>query len=54
MGVGLPVARHLNEIFDPSLTITSLELSESSMFGGTVNIIEINLKFKLKECSINK
>lgn len=36
MGVGLPVARHRNVTFEPSRTITSLELSESSMLGGTV------------------
>lgn len=34
-GVGLPDARHRNVTFEPSRTITSLELSESSMFGGT-------------------
>lgn len=35
VGIGLPVARHLSVMFDPSRTITSLELNESSMFGGT-------------------
>lgn len=36
VGIGLPVARHLSVTFDPSRTMTSLELRESSMFGGTV------------------
>lgn len=36
LGIGLPVARHLSVTFDPSRTMTSLELRESSMFGGTV------------------
>lgn len=40
VGCGLPVARHFNVTLDPSRTITSLELSESSIFGGT----EITLK----------
>lgn len=35
VGVGLPVALHLRVTLEPSRTITSLELSESSMFGGT-------------------
>lgn len=35
VGVGLPDARHRSVTFEPSRTITSLELSESSMFGGT-------------------
>lgn len=35
-GVGLPDARHRSVTFEPSRTITSLELSESSMFGGTI------------------
>ena len=35
VGVGLPVALHLSIMFSPSRTIMSLELSESSMFGGT-------------------
>lgn len=34
-GAGLPVALHLSIMFSPSRTIMSLELSESSMFGGT-------------------
>uniref|UniRef100_A0A1B0A4Z2 Uncharacterized protein n=1 Tax=Glossina pallidipes TaxID=7398 RepID=A0A1B0A4Z2_GLOPL len=34
-GLGLPVARQRNDIFEPSRTITSLELSESSILGGT-------------------
>lgn len=37
VGVGLPVARHFSVTFDPSRTIISLELSESSIFGGTVH-----------------
>lgn len=37
VGIGLPVARHLSVTFDPSRTMTSLELRESSMFGGTVD-----------------
>uniref|UniRef100_A0A1A9V9M8 Uncharacterized protein n=1 Tax=Glossina austeni TaxID=7395 RepID=A0A1A9V9M8_GLOAU len=36
-GLGLPVARQRNDIFEPSRTITSLELSESSILGGTEN-----------------
>lgn len=35
IGIGLPDARHLRLTFDPSRTITSLELNESSIFGGT-------------------
>lgn len=35
-GVGLPDALQRNVTFEPSRTITSLELSESSMFGGTI------------------
>lgn len=35
VGVGLPIARHRSDTFEPSRTITSLELNESSMFGGT-------------------
>lgn len=35
VGIGLPEARQRSVIFEPSLTITSLELNESSMFGGT-------------------
>lgn len=35
MGRGLPLARHLSEMLAPSRTMTSLELSESSMLGGT-------------------
>lgn len=31
----LPVALHRNVIFAPSRTMTSLELNESSIFGGT-------------------
>lgn len=37
VGVGLPLARQRNDTFEPSRTITSLELNESSMFGGTVD-----------------
>lgn len=35
VGVGDPLALHFNVTFDPSRTITSLELKESSIFGGT-------------------
>lgn len=35
VGAGLPVALHLSIMFSPSRTIMSLELSESSMLGGT-------------------
>lgn len=34
-GGGLPCARHRNVKLLPSRTITSLELNESSIFGGT-------------------
>lgn len=34
-GSGLPVARQRNVTFAPSRTITSLEVVESSIFGGT-------------------
>lgn len=34
-GVGLPVARHLSVTLVPSLATTSVDVSESSMFGGT-------------------
>lgn len=44
VGVGLPDALHFNVIFEPSRTITSLELNESSMFGGTVKYNKINWK----------
>lgn len=34
-GLGLPVALHLSDMLEFSLTITSLELKESSILGGT-------------------
>lgn len=34
-GVGLPVARHLSVTLVPSLATTSVDVSESSIFGGT-------------------
>lgn len=34
-GAGLPVARHLSVTLVPSLATTSVDVSESSMFGGT-------------------
>lgn len=37
IGVGLPDARQRSVTLDPSRTITSLELSESSILGGTVH-----------------
>lgn len=42
VGVGLPDALHFNVMFEPSRTITSLELNESSMLGGTVKYNKIN------------
>lgn len=42
-GIGLPVARHFNVTFDPSRTITSLDVIASSIFGGTVMSLEILL-----------
>lgn len=44
VGVGLPDALHFNVMFEPSRTITSLELNESSMLGGTVKYNKINWK----------
>lgn len=35
-GVGLPLALQRSVTFDPSRTIKSLELNESSIFGGTI------------------
>lgn len=40
-GDGLPDARHRNVTFEPSRTITSLELSESSIWGGTKHLHKI-------------
>lgn len=42
VGVGLPVALHFNVMLAPSRTMMSLELSESSMFGGTAIICKLN------------
>lgn len=36
-GVGLPDARHLSVTLEPSRTITSLDVKESSMLGGTTS-----------------
>lgn len=45
VGVGDPVARQRSVTFEPSRTITSLELNESSMFGGTIyhNMVHLTL-----------
>lgn len=37
VGLGEPLARHVSVTLAPSRTITSLELNESSMVGGTIN-----------------
>lgn len=37
VGLGEPLARHVRVTLAPSRTITSLELNESSIVGGTVN-----------------
>lgn len=36
-GVGLPEARHFNVTFEPSRATTSVDVNESSIFGGTAN-----------------
>lgn len=43
VGCGEPCARHFNVMFEPSRTITSLELKLSSMLGGTVRKRRIEL-----------
>lgn len=45
VGLGEPAARHVSVTLAPSRTITSLELSESSIVGGT----ETNYFLKLLE-----
>lgn len=47
-GNGLPDARHRNVTFEPSRTITSLELSESSIWGGTKKRKKENTKHETK------
>lgn len=53
------MARHRNVTFEPSRTITSLELRESSIFGGTVegknvkkkNINDVERKMDFIRCA---
>lgn len=57
-GTGLPVARHLSVTLVPSLATTSVDVSESSIFGGTKlateNIYERMEKVDEKLCNCDR
>lgn len=53
VGVGDPLALHFNVTLDPSRTITSLELKESSMFGGTERKEKFNYEKYSEQIKLN-